>query len=162
MNWWIIIGAILGLLAMVVLIIVFMRSYGSVDLVMSPTEAKAKDTVCYLNSRLPRPCSPTDVDKDGDCLPDECDFCISPNAKTPAKTEQEQQAFGSDLFDKDLDGMPDACDIQPGNPAVSKCEKEASGRCKIATRHYQSDGKTQIQLASLGTAKRALDDLLIA
>ncbi|MEK6960314.1 MAG: hypothetical protein AABX47_04015 [Nanoarchaeota archaeon] len=161
-SWGVVIAAIIGLVVMVVLVVVFMRSYGPVDQVLSPTEAKTKDSICYLEQRLPKSCVPSDKDKDGDCLADSCDFCMDPNTKAPAKDDTQQQAIGSNLFDKDNDGMPDACDIQPDNAAVSKCEKSPDGKCMIATKHYKNDGKTVIQIASLGTKKETIDDLLIA
>jgi len=160
-SWGVIIAAIIGLVVMVVLVIIFMRSYSPVDQVLSPTEAKTKDSVCYLEQRLAKSCVPSDKDEDGDCLADSCDFCIDPNSKTPAKDDKEQQAYGSNLFDKDGDGMPDACDIQPNNAAVSKCEKSSDGKCKIATKYYQNDGKTVLQIASLGTQKKTIDEILI-
>lgn len=153
-----IVGFILVLMAMTALLWILQKPVASTIIVLSPLEAKEKNSVCAYQHQLLKSCTPSDNDKDGDCLSDECDFCVGQNSKSPAKDEPQQQAIGSNLFDKDGDGMPDACDIEPGVPEVSTCDKAPDGRCNIAA-HYYDKARKEITLASLGTRKKTIDDI---
>ena len=154
---------VLGILVLAVLaIILSQRGITPLNQVLGPIEMRSKDNTCYVGKHLSKSCTPSMIDKDGDCLPDDCDPCIDPDAKAPAKDDREAQAMGSDLFDKNLNRIADACDFEPANEKWTTCTKDANGKCKFLTRHYTSDGKTEIQLASLGTQKETIDDLLIA
>ncbi len=75
-------------------------------------------------------CKITDDDKDGDCAPDKCDFCILAEKGAGSTGDKLRQARGSNQCDYDKDGMPDACDVDPWNSKDSYCQRDMKGKCK--------------------------------
>ena len=163
----IIIAFIIGLIVIIIGSTILTKSGKPTIGFISREGLLVKTTLCVqqYSPRNPTVCTPSVTDRDGDCLPDSCDFCVDTN-KPPADptSSLQQQAAGSNLFDTDRDGMPDLCDSDPTNPQINTCAWETIGgieRCKIPTERKGPDGK-RIELASLGSKKLSVDSYSIA
>lgn len=160
--------AVLGLLVLTVMVIAFMKSMGNPFQLVTKTEYITRAQFCQgpnidntRTQEITLPCDPTPQDKDGDCLLDTCDPCIDttkPQAKSGPSGKTERQARGSQAFDKDQDGIPDACDSKPLLPVKPTCSWNSEREhCLITIKHVNLNNKP-IEITSLGTEEKVSGD----
>ena len=154
---WQVIAMILGLVAMVVLIFIFLKPTSQTNTVIARANVQSKVFSCYRLGGEKNACPVTDTDRDGDCLPDTCDICIAPAGKASTQDRSKEQV-GSNLFDADNDGIPDLCDPQPTNSAVATCQFDNAGKCPIPKTYYENDGKTARTIDSTPLVKTKPED----
>lgn len=145
---------VLGLLIITILSIFVLHTSESTKPIVNQVKHQSKEGICSLNNPASS-CPPSINDKDGDCLPDNCDLCINYQLTKPARAgidgASERQTAGSDLFDKDGDWLPDGCDPEPENPKVSTCKIDDKGHCPVLSTFTISGKKVGLaQLASIG------------
>ena len=159
-----IVYAVIGLLVLTVLAILLMKSAGNPLQLFTSTEYSGRARLCEGQSNdntrqqgITPSCDPSPQDKDGDCLLDTCDPCIDttkPQAKSGISGKAERQAMGSQGFDKDHDGVPDACDSKPVLASRPICTWDSEREhCLTSIKRVNLNNKP-VELASLGTEEK--------
>ncbi len=124
---------VLSMLVVIVLFHIFTKPSNTISTQLSVFDSGKRYTSCVIQGGLTQTngfCAISNLDKDGDCAPDSCDFCIFPQLGGGKTGIALEQARGSNQCDKDEDGMPDACDLNPTERTKNKCTVEVEkGKC---------------------------------